>query len=110
MYYTQPPSESIHFHCVCEQLCPWQDCADVQARLSLRWPHVREVTSHELTRFVKYDAGACKIIYILVCASVRTCDDPLESFNVPLTGTKSTFIVHVSSYVHGKTVRMCRLV
>ena len=76
MYYTQPPSEPIHFHCVCEQLCPWQDCADVQARLSLRWPHVREVTSHELIRFVKHDKD------ILVCASVRTCDDPLESFNV----------------------------
>ena len=28
---------------VCEHLCPWQDCADVQARLSLRWLHVREV-------------------------------------------------------------------
>ena len=88
MYYTQPPSESIHFHGVCEQLCPWHDCADVQARLSLRWPHVREVTSHELTRFVKHDAEACKINFIkhdknsLVCASVRTCDDPLESFNV----------------------------
>ena len=50
----------MHFHCVCEQLCPWQDCADVQARLSLRWPHVQEVTSHELTRFVKHDAEACK--------------------------------------------------
>ena len=36
------------------------DCADVQARLSLRWPHVREVTSHELTRFVKHDEEACK--------------------------------------------------
>ena len=47
VYYTQPLSGTIHFHCVCEQLCPWQDCADVQARLSLRWPHVREVTSHE---------------------------------------------------------------
>ena len=23
-----------------------------------------------------------KSIYILVCASVRTCDDPLESFNL----------------------------
>ena len=65
-----------HFHCVCEQLCPWQDCTDVQARLSLRWPHVQEVTSHELIRFVKHDKN------ILVCASVRTCDDPLESFNV----------------------------
>ena len=56
VYYTQPPS----VHCVCEQLCPWQDCADVQAHLSFRWPHVREVTSHELTRFVKHDAEACK--------------------------------------------------
>ena len=28
---------------VCEHLCPWQDCADVQARLSLRWLLVREV-------------------------------------------------------------------
>ena len=36
-------------------------------------PHVREVTSHELIRFVKHDKN------ILVCASVRTCDDPLES-------------------------------
>ena len=73
VYYTQPPSETIHFHCVCEQLCPWQDCADVQARLSLRWPHVREVTSHELTRFVKHDAEACKInlhLSLCVCAYV----------------------------------------
>ena len=48
----------------------------MQARLSLRWPHVREVTSHELIRFVKHGKNT------LVCASVRTCDDPLESFNV----------------------------
>ena len=37
----------LHLHSfnflVCEHLCPWQDCADVQARLSLRWLHVREV-------------------------------------------------------------------
>ena len=32
----------------------------MQARLSLRWPHVREISSHELTRFVKHDAEACK--------------------------------------------------
>ena len=56
--YTATYRDYTHFHCVCEQLCPWQDCADVQARLSLRWPHVREVTSHELTRFVKHDAEA----------------------------------------------------
>ena len=48
----------------------------MQARLSLRWPHVREVTSHELFRFGKHDKN------ILVYAYVRTCDDPLESFNV----------------------------
>ena len=47
VYYTQPPSGTIRLTldmfllCVCEQLCPWQDCADVQAHLSLRWLHVR---------------------------------------------------------------------
>ena len=49
VYYTQPPSGNISLTldmfllCVCEQLCLWQDCADVQARLRLRWSHVREV-------------------------------------------------------------------
>ena len=34
----------LHLHslCVCEHLCPWQECEDVQARLSLLWLHVRE--------------------------------------------------------------------
>ena len=32
--------------------------------------------SHELIRFVKHDKN------ILVCASVRTCDESLDSFNV----------------------------
>ena len=45
---------------VCEHLCPWQDCADVQARLSLRWLHVREVPcSFHRQPNVKHDAEAC---------------------------------------------------
>ena len=39
----------LHLH-LCEQLCPWQDCADVQARLSLAgrmWEkyHIRFINS-----------------------------------------------------------------
>ena len=45
---------------VCEYLCPWQDCADVPARLSLRWLHLREVTgSFHRQPNVKHDAEAC---------------------------------------------------
>ena len=39
--------------CVREQLCTWQDCADVKARLSIRWSHVRLMhATHELARFI----------------------------------------------------------
>ena len=45
---------------VCKHLCPWQDCADMQARLSLRWLHVISWTdSFHRQPNVKHDAEAC---------------------------------------------------
>ena len=50
-----------------------------------------------------------KSIYILVCASVRTCDDPLESFNLfnlLVRGRHARFFASLNLFFYAYCVRV----
>ena len=70
------------------------------SKCQIVWNHH---TNLSINLVVKQDAFSNIFFsYLLRCSLVY--------YTQPPSGTVSTFIVYVSSYVHGKTVRMCRLV